>query len=174
MATFRRVYAKNHSYFITINTEKRRPILIENIDILRQAFTHSKQFFNYKIDSICILPDHLHMIIYPENETEYPNIIKSIKTYFSKNIKQTFKPTQSQTKKRELGIWQRRFYEHTIRDDKELEKFRNYIHYNPVKHKLVLSAQYWKHSSFSKFVKKGFYDLQWYSLDEDMDFEYQS
>ena len=70
MATFRRVYAKNHPYFITITTEQRRPLLVENIITLRQAFAHSKQFFNYEIDSICILPDHLHMIIFPENEND--------------------------------------------------------------------------------------------------------
>ena len=174
MATFRRVYAQNHPYFITITTEKRRPLLIENITILRQAFAYSKQYFEYEIDSICIMPDHLHMIIQPKNETEYPNIIKSIKTYFSKNIKQTFKTTQSQTKKGELGIWQRRFYEHTIRDDNELEKYRNYIHYNPVKHGLVLKTSAWKYSSFGKFVRNGFYDEEWYSLDEDLDLEYQS
>lgn len=174
MSNYIRLHVKNHPYFITINTEKRRPLLIKNIDILRQAFAHSKQYFEYKIDSICILPDHLHMIIYPNNENEYSNIVKSIKTYFSKNIKQSFKPTKSQSSKRELGIWQRRFYEHTVRDDKELEKFRNYIHYNPVKHKLALSAKHWEYSSFNKFVKKEFYDLEWYSLDEDMDFEYQS
>ena len=174
MATFRRVYTQNHPYFITMSTEKRRPILIENIDILRQAFAHSKQFFNYKIDSICILPDHLHMVIFPENETEYPNIIKSIKTYFSKNIKQSFQPTQSQSNKRELGIWQRRFYEHTIRDDNELERYRNYIHYNPVKHKLVLKASDWEYSSFGRFVKNGFYDETWYSLENNLDLKYQS
>jgi len=158
MATFRRVYAQKHPYFITITTEKRRPILIENATTLRQAFANSKQYFNYEIDSICILPDHIHMIICPQNETEYPNIIKSIKTYFSKNIKTTFRTTGSQSKKRELGIWQRRFYEHTIRDDNELERYRNYIHYNPVKHRFVLSARDWEYSSFGKFVKNGFYD----------------
>ncbi len=174
MATFRRVYAQNHPYFITITTEKRNPILIKNISLLRQAFAHSKQYFNYEIDSICILPDHLHMIICPENGDEYPNIIKSIKTYFSKNINQTFKVTDSQQKKKERGIWQRRFYEHTIRDDNELEKYKNYIHYNPVKHKLVSKANNWEYSSFSKFVKNGLYDEGWYSLDDDLDLEYQS
>ena len=174
MSNYTRVFAQGHPYFITITTEKRRPILIDNITILRQAFANSKQYFDYNIDAICILPDHLHMIIYPNDEKDYPNIIKSIKTYFSKNINQTFNTSQSQTKKKELGIWQRRYYEHTIRDEKELEKYRNYIHYNPVKHHLANSANKWEYSSFGKFVSRGYYDIDWYNLDEDLDLEYQS
>ena len=169
MSNYTRVFAQGHPYFITINTEKRRPILIDNITILRQAFANSKQYFDYKIDAICILPDHLHMIIYPKDEKDYPNIIKSIKTYFSKNINQTFDISQSKTKKKELGIWQRRYYEHTIRDEKELQKYRNYIHYNPVKHHLSNNANEWEYSSFSKFVSHGYYDIDWYNLDEDID-----
>ncbi len=171
MSNYTRIFAQGHAYFITINTEKRRPILIENITVLRQAFKNSKQYFDYNIDCICILPDHLHMIIYPQNENDYPSIIKSIKTYFSKNIKQTFNITQSQIKKKELGIWQRRYYEHTIRNEKELERYRNYIHYNPVKHHLTNSAKEWEYSSFSKFVKNGFYTIDWYNLDENIDLD---
>jgi len=171
MSNYTRVFAQGHPYFITITTEKRRPILLDNIPLLRQAFANSKQYFAYRIDAICILPDHLHMIIYPNNEKDYPNIIKSIKTYFSKNINQAFNTTQSQTKKKELGIWQRRYYEHTIRDEKELERYRNYIHYNPVKHNLSHSAKEWEYSSFSKFVQNGFYDIDWYNLDEDRDLD---
>ena len=171
MSNYTRVIAQNHPYFITITTEKRRPILIDNITILRQAFANSKQYFDYQIDAICILPDHLHMIICPNNESDYPNIIKSIKTYFSKYSDLTYKRSQSQSKKKELGIWQRRYYEHTIRNETELERYRNYIHYNPVKHHLVSSAKEWEYSSFSKFVKNGFYDKDWYNLDENIDLD---
>ena len=79
--------------------------------------------------------------------------------------------SQSQSKKKERGIWQRRYYEHTIRDENELEKYRNYIHYNPVKHKLATSAKDWEFSSFNKFVKNGFYDKDWYNLDENIDLD---
>ena len=174
MPNYTRIFADGHPYFITIATEKRRPILIENITLLRQAFTHSKQYFDYNLDAICILPDHLHMIVNPNDATDYPKIITSIKTYFSKNLHQRYKTSDSKSKKRELGIWQRRYYEHTIRDEKELEKYRNYVHYNPVKHKLVSSAKDWEFSSFGKFVKNGFYNRDWYNLDEDLDLEYQS
>ncbi len=171
MSNYTRIFAQGHPYFITIATEKRRPILIDNIILLRQAFANSKQYFNYTIDAICILPDHLHMIIYPSNKNDYPNIIKSIKTYFSKHLCLTYTRSQSQSKKKELGVWQRRSYEHTIRNETELERYRNYIHYNPVKHKLVTSAKDWEFSSFNKFVKNGFYDKDWYNLDENIDLD---
>jgi len=171
MSNYTRIFAQGHAYFITITTEKRRPILIDNITLLRQAFANSKQYFNYTIDSICILPDHLHMVIYPSNASDYPNIIKSIKIYFSKHFDLTYITTRSQTNKKELGIWQRRYYEHTIRDEKELEIYRNYIHYNPVKHHLTNSAKKWEYSSFSKFVKNGFYTIDWYILDENINLD---
>ncbi len=171
MSNYIRIFADNHPYFITITTQNRRPILTDNIKLLRQAFANSKQYFDYSIDSIVILPDHLHMIIYPSSATDYPKIITSIKTYFSKHLPQRYKTTHSQNKKRELGIWQRRYYEHTIRDEKELERYRNYIHYNPVKHKLTTSAKKWDFSSFNKFVKNGFYTSDWYSWDENIDLD---
>jgi len=110
MSDYRRIFAQGHPYFITITTEKRRPILLDNIIILRQAFAHSKQYFDYHIDAICILPDHLHMIIYPSNKRDYPNIIKSIKTYFTKHLGLTYLVSKSQSKKKERCIWQRRYY----------------------------------------------------------------
>jgi len=174
MPNYTRIFSEGHAYFLTIATEKRRPLLIDNITLLRQAFANSKQYFDYTIDCISIMPDHLHMVLLPKNVDEYPKIITSIKTYFSKNLHQTYKTSASQSKKRELGIWQRRYYEHTIRDQKELERYRNYVHYNPVKHGLVKSAKDWEFSSFGKFVNNGFYDEDWYNLDEDLDLEYQS
>ena len=74
MSDYRRIFAQEHPCFITIITEKKRPILIDNITILRQAFANSKQYFDYQIDAICILPEHLHLIIYPSNEHDYPHI----------------------------------------------------------------------------------------------------
>jgi len=171
MSNYIRVFAENHPYFITMTTQNRRPILTDNIKLLRQAFANSKQYFDYSIDSIVILPDHLHMIIYPSSATDYPKIIRSIKTYFSKHLPHHYKTTSSQNKKRELGIWQRRYYEHTVRDEKELERYRHYIHYNPVKHKLTTSAKKWDFSSFDKFVKNEFYTSDWYSLDENIDLD---
>ena len=88
-----------------------------------------------------------------------------MKWYFSKNINTKFVERKSlsisKQKKREKGIWQRRYYEHTIRNDKELAIYTDYIHYNPVKHGWVKSVQDWKNSSFYDFVKEDIYDIEW-------------
>ncbi len=89
MATFRRVYAEGHPYFITMTTQNRRPVLVDNVALLREAFHNSKKYFVYEIDAIVILPDHLHMIIIPEEPDAYPKIVRSIKTYFSKGLKES-------------------------------------------------------------------------------------
>ncbi len=176
MATFRRVYAEGHPYFITMTTQNRRPILVDNVALLREAFRNSKKYFAYEIDSIVILPDHLHMIIIPEEPDAYPKIVRSIKTYFSKGLKESWAgmPTlrsASQVKKRELGIWQRRFYEHAVRDEKDLQSLRDYIHYNPVKHGLVKRVYDWEYSSFRKYCTKGMYEKNWMNLREDLDLD---
>ena len=176
MAVFRRVYAEGYPYFITMTTQNRTPLLVDNIELLREAFRHSKEYFTYDIDSIVILPDHLHMIIAPKKYDAYPKIVRSVKTYFSKGLKDSWAgmPTlrsASQEKKRELGIWQRRFYEHTIRDEKDLQRLRDYVHYNPVKHGVAESAAAWKYSSFDRFVASGMYDKNWVDMGEELGLE---
>ncbi|MDQ7084302.1 MAG: transposase [Sulfurovum sp.] len=86
MAKYKRLFLQGYSYFFTIVTHRREPILIDNIELLRESFRESKQFFDYSIDAIVILPDHLHMILSPKNVEEYPRIIKAIKYNFSKKL----------------------------------------------------------------------------------------
>ena len=158
---YRRVFLENHSYFITIVTYKRIPILIDNIDILRDAFKRAKQKYKFKIEAIVILPDHLHMIITPKNPLDYPKIISHIKRSFvygivnSNNkiadiLNRKINLTSSQYKRKHSGIWQERFYEHTIRDEKDFYSKLEYIYKNPLKHNLIENPDYWKHSSFYK------------------------
>ncbi len=171
MSNYIRVFAQGHAYFITIVTYHREPLLCQHIDLFRSALLHSKQFFDYTIDAIAVLPDHIHLIILPKNVHEYPKIIQSIKHYFSRHFPYTMMRTPVQTKRREAGIWQRRYYEHTIRNEYELQKYRDYIHYNPVKHGLCTSALDWKYSSFRKFVDIGVYAQDWYSLGDEIEIE---
>lgn len=151
---YRRIFANGYSYFITMVTQERKPLLIENIELLRNAFRLSKQRHIYKIDAIVILPDHLHMIITPENANEYPKIISHIKRSFvyglDNDIKNEAKTRLSSAKYRRgnSGIWQERYYEHTIRDEKDWLEKLEYIKTNPVKHHLVENINQWKHSSF--------------------------
>jgi len=86
MANYKRLFLAGHSYYLTIVTHRRNPILIDNIELLRESFRESKRFYIYNIDAIVVLPDHIHMIITPKNVKDYPEIIKSIKYNFSRNF----------------------------------------------------------------------------------------
>ena len=154
---YKRVFIPNSCIFITVVTYKRKNILTDNIEYLRQAFCEAKTKYNFDIVAIVINPNHFHMIIRPENISEYPKIIGIIKKTFTKisGLK------TEQNKNRESDVWQRRYWEHSIIDENDLNKHIDYIHYNPVKHGYVKSAKDWKYSSFMKFVQAGFYEENW-------------
>ena len=174
---YRRVFISNSYVHLIIVAYNRKNIFITNIELLRQAFKNAKKFFNFKIVAICVLPNHIHVILNPENIKEYPKIITSIKYYFSKNYNVGVEtPTYGYINKGEKGVFQRRFFEHTIKDEEELNNQINYIHYNPVKHGLVKNVKDWKYSSFHKFAEQGMYEYNWGSLKDienikNLDFE---
>ncbi len=167
---YRRAHIENSKIFITMVTSKRRPILIENINLLRNSFKQTKEKIKFGIDAIVILPDHLHMIIQPNDNKTYPEIIKRIKVNFSRNIDTTkiedYEVSESRKSKNEKDIWQRRYWEHTITDEKDLHDCIDYIHYNSVKHRLAKQAKEWKYSTFEKYVKSGLYDENWCDFNE--------
>ena len=153
---YRRIYLEVHSYFITIVTHNREPLLIEHIALLRDSFRRSKQKHEYVIEAIVVLPDHLHMIIRPKIATEYSQIISHIKRSFIYGLPDTVKEKlkmklgNAKYKRKHAGIWQERFYEHTIRNEKDLLEKMMYMQNNPVKHGLVNGIGDWKYSSFVK------------------------
>ena len=161
---YRRLFVPNGFVHIIITSYERKPVFIDNIDILRTAFRNVQKLYKFEIVAICILPEHIHLILHPENINNYPKIISSIKHYFSRNVGQVC-PTDDlkigYKNKREKGIFQRRYWEHTIKDEEELNNQINYIHYNPVKHGLVNNVKDWLYSSFHKFVKLGLYENNW-------------
>ena len=178
MSNYKRLFLNQYKYvFITIVTYNRNPILLENIEILKTSINNAHLKFNFDIVAIAIMPEHLHMVIKLDNINDYPKIIYSIKYYFSRHIaipKQ--KLSESKIKKGEKGVWQRRYWEHTIRNEKDLYKHLDYIHFNPIKHNLVKSLKDYKYSTFNKFVKSGLYDENWCNFGDknkiaDLDFE---
>ena len=178
MSNYKRVYIDNHLYFITAVIGNRKlTLLTDHIDNFKQAIRISKQHYNYELYAIVIMPDHFHMIINPENKNEYPRVVSSIKREFSKLLDDKTKNdlakylTSSQIKHRESGVWQRRFYEHTIRNQNDLNHLTDYIHFNPVKHGLVNKTKDWKHSSFKKFVNNNFYTKDWCNFSENTDYD---
>ena len=166
---YRRYVTENSYIFITVVTYDRRQLLIENINVLRNSFRKIKKIYNFEIIAICILPDHFHMIIKLVNGINFSKIISALKHSFSVDVGQvcpTYDLKLGYKNKREKGIWQRRFYEHTIRDENDLNKHIDYIHYNSYKH-LGIAPKNWRFSSFLKFVKNGYYELDWLA-DEEM------
>ena len=108
-----------------------------------------------------MLPEHLHFVMnLHENDKDFSTRIRLLKSYFSRSCDKRYQsnPTDSREKKKEQAIWQRRFWEHLIRDEKD---YVEYIHYNPVKHGLVNAPVEWKYSSFHQYVQDGIYDKDW-------------
>ena len=152
MAKYKRIFLDGYSYYITIVTHRRNPILVENIELLRESFRVSKSKYPYVINAIVVLPDHIHMIITPHIATDYPKIIRAIKYHFSTHCDEKFyahiEQSTSRHKRGSKPIWQKRFYEHTLRNDKEYQKCLSYIYHNPIKHGYVTQINDWKYSSY--------------------------
>ena len=176
---YRRLFVDNSIVFITIVTYERQEFLIENIEILREAFHQTKQKFQFDIIAITVLKNHIHMLIKPNKIEDYPNIVKYIKRNFSVKFDTSKIPnyieSESRKRKGEKSIWQRRYWEHTIINEEDLFKHIDYIHYNPFKH-YNIAPKDWGYSSFSKFVKNGYYENEWLNLNDkynidDLDYE---
>jgi len=163
---YRRAKTPGATYFFTLITHHRCHILceLENINLLRAAFRYVMKKYPFKIDAIIILPDHLHCLwTLPENDADFSTRWRLIKSYFSRKSEHYYqgKINQSRQKKKEKGIWQRRFWEHQIMDDRDFVNHVEYIHYNPVHHGLVNAPKDWQYSSFHRYVEAGVYDVLW-------------
>jgi len=140
MADYKRLFLQGHSYYLTIVTHRRKAILIDNIEALRESFRESKRYYAYHIDAIVVLPDHLHMIITPQ-------IVRAIKYNFSIQLSKDEEQSMARHKKGMNPVWQKRYYEHTIRDEKDYLRCIEYMKNNPIKHGLVENSEGWRYSS---------------------------
>lgn len=168
---YRRDRTAGGTFFFTVVTHKRRELLCEpdNVDILRDAFTYVKKRHPFEIDAFVLLPEHLHCIwTLPDGDLDFSKRWRLIKSNFTRGCDAKYKnaPSHSRQSKKEQAIWQRRFWEHRIRDDEDMKRHVEYIHYNPVKHGLAKSPVDWEHSSFHRYVKDGFYGKEWGSGEE--------
>ncbi|MDP2178503.1 REP-associated tyrosine transposase [Methylicorpusculum sp.] len=155
---YRRFYQAGARYFFTVVTENREPLLIENIERLRAAFRLCLTRYPFEIEAIVVLPDHLHTLWrLPEGDASFSKRWMVIKRKFSAGLPSRV-VSDSKTKKREKGVWQRRFWEHCIRDENDWRRHVDYIHFNPVKHGYVAEPQAWLYSSFNDAVSKGWYE----------------
>ncbi|WP_298625550.1 transposase [uncultured Legionella sp.] len=162
---YRRVIIPGAIYFFTLNLKNRESdLLIKEIDTLRIAFKRTKSKYPFKIEGIVILPEHLHMMLrLPSGDGDYSLRIRLIKSIFTHNLQANESISQSRKKKSERGIWQRRFWEHFIRNEKDYEHHLNYIHFNPVKHGYVTRASDWPYSSIHRDIKLGLLSTNWAS-----------
>ena len=148
-------------FFTVVLGDRSGKLLIEEIDRLRKAYRIVQERRPFETIAICILPDHIHAVwTLPEFDSDFATRWSLIKSGFSRGI--DAKPgSQSQVSKREKGIWQRRYWEHAIRDDADLERHIDYIHFNPVKHGHVRRVADWPYSSFHRFVERGLLAADW-------------
>ena len=160
---YRRSDAAGATYFFTVNLAQRKDdLLVRYIDDLRNSINAVKRAHRFAVTAMVVLPDHLHSIWrLPPGEADYPMRWSLIKSGFSRCLEKTEYIRASRRTKRERGIWQRRYWEHQIRDDNDLERHVNYIHFNPVKHGLVGRAVDWPYSTLHDFIDKGLVTVDW-------------
>jgi putative transposase len=162
MVQYRRNLLEGGTYFFTVTlADRRSSVLVDHIGALRAAFRTARQDRHFAIDAIVILPDHLHAILtLPQGDADFTGRWRRIKGYFSTRLLAAGNPIKRHTNG-ELALWQRRFWEDTIRDDDDFSRHVDYIHYNPVKHHMVTRVRDWPHSSFHLYVRNGLLPEDW-------------
>ncbi len=172
MSNYRRWYVPGGTYFFTCVTHRRIPFLTYPLarKTLRQAIKTVQHKFPFKVVAIVLLPDHWHTVwSLPPGDMRYPTRWRRIKEEFTKQWLARRGPEMLQSTSRDKhhmrGIWQKRYWEHTIEDEQDLERCVDYLHWNPRKHNLVDNLREWRWSSFHRFVAAGQYEPAWGSVD---------
>jgi len=155
MVRYRRNYVPGGTYFFTVTLHDRRADwLVRHVDALRLAFARVKEKRPFRIDAMVVLPEHLHLIMtLPDGDSDYSGRRRLIKAIFARSLKD--EGIDSRT------VWQSRFWEHTIRDERDLRHHVNYIHYNPVKHSHVESPTDWPYSTIHQYIADGRLPNDW-------------
>jgi len=168
MPNYRRLFQPGGMFFFTVITEGRRPLFARESArrYLHEAIRRVQARRPFDVTAIVLVPEHLHCIWkLPEGDSDYSTRWACIKLLFSKQWLaaggREAAVSPSRRRQRERGVWQKRFWEHTIHDEEDMIHHVNYIHYNPVKHGLVRCPHAWPHSSFPRWVKEGYYLADW-------------
>lgn len=163
MPDYRRNRVPGETYFFTVNLlERRSALLTTHIDAFRDAVRQARARKPFHIDAWVVLPDHTHCVwTLPPGDADYSARWKAIKIAFAKALPKTERLSAVRARKGERGIWQRRFWEHTIRNDADYAAHVDYVHINPFKHGIVQRVVDWPYSSFHRFVQAGIYPPDW-------------
>lgn len=152
---FRRYYIPGAAVFITQVVQDREPVFRDyrSMSLLRETLRKVKKLHPFNMLGYVFLPDHFHLLLQPTGESNFSDIMHSLKPNFTKEYKRMIDLSSSQSMK----FWQKRFWDHIIRDDKDFENHLHYIHYNPVKHGHITDPRDWKDSSYIEWEKRGLY-----------------
>src|SRR5215831_2203841 len=163
MSQYLRARIEGGWFFFTLTlADRSTDLLVRHIDRLRNAYASALRRYPFETIAACVLPGHLHAIwALPHDDADFSRRWSVIKSEFSRGLPANIDRSPSKLRKREKGIWQRRFWEHAIRDDRDLSRHIEYIHFNPVKHGYVSRACDWPHSSFHRFVERGILPSDW-------------
>jgi len=163
MTNYRRNFVPGGSYLFTVNLADRQlRILTEHIDLLRAAFRYARSRHAFIVEAVVVLPEHLHAIwTLPDGDADFSLRWRLIKSAFSRALPQGERVSKSRVTRGERGIWQRRYWEHTLRDEDDFARHVDCIHFNPVKHGYVWRVKDWPHSSFHRMVRLGVYPEDW-------------
>ena len=161
---YRRVWHPGGTYFFTVNLHRRQgnDLLVKQIEHLRNSVSLVKRNHPFVIHGWVVLPEHMHCVIeLPEGDCDFAMRWRLIKLNFSKCLPINEYRSRVRSKRGERGIWQRRYWEHLIRDEKDFTAHMDYVHINPVKHGLVKRVVDWPYSTFHRLVAKGVYSVDW-------------
>jgi putative transposase len=162
---YRRARVAGGTYFFTVVTFMRQPILCDgdSIEKIKTAFKLVMRKRPFNVDAMVVLPDHIHCLwTLPDDDHDFSTRWRLIKSRFTRGYNGIApKPSKARSKKKEQTVWQRRFWEHLIRDENDYKQHVEYIHYNPVKHGYVNAPLDLPHSTFNRYVKDGLYSNDW-------------
>ena len=164
MPDYRRAWHPGGTYFFTVNLLQRQgnDLLVRHIELLRSTVDAVRQRHPFQIHGWVVLPEHLHCVIeLPDGDADFATRWRLVKIGFSKALPKTEMLSEVRARRGERGIWQRRFWEHLIRDERDFQAHMDYVHINPVKHGLVERVADWPYSTFHRLVAKGIYPSDW-------------
>jgi putative transposase len=169
MPDYRRNRVPGGTFFFTVNLfDRESDLLVTHIDALRAAVRRVRGRAPFHIDAWVVLPDHIHCIwTLPEGDADFPGRWREIKKGFSKSLPASEPRSAVMVRRGERGIWQKRYWEHTIRDESDYAAHMDYTHFNPVKHGHVAHPGDWPFSSFRRCVEAGVYPAGWVAGDRE-------
>ena len=159
MPNYRRAFVPGGCWFFTVNLlDRRQTLLADHVTTLREAIAATRQDYPFTIDAFVVLPDHLHAIFsLPQGDSDFSTRWRLIKNRFAKALPKDERLSAVRIRRNERGIWQRRFWEHLVRDEADFTRHVEYCYINPVKHGLVTRVRDWQYSTFHRDIQAGWF-----------------